>query len=63
MYFYTGPGGAASESPINSDDDEETIKASPTATPTVTPKGKAKATKVGMVMVIFTGDISTMGMF
>ena len=26
MYFYTGPGGAASESPINIDDDEETVK-------------------------------------
>merc|ERR1719445_1888826 len=26
MYFYTGPGGATNESPINSDDDEETVK-------------------------------------
>ena len=26
MYFYTGPGGATNDSPINSDDDEETIK-------------------------------------
>jgi len=26
MYFYTGPGGATNDSPINSDDDEETVK-------------------------------------
>ena len=28
MYFYTGPGGATNDSPINSDDDEETVKVS-----------------------------------
>jgi len=27
MYFYTGPGATTSDSPINSDDDEETVKA------------------------------------